>query len=238
MPPQHTRRALIQAIGGVSFTGLAGSATATSATTDEAATVAASELVIPAEAVPAGFERYSAGESDWKSAPFIEKLQSHDQRFRSVDHDRRFNSVEAATSGFWKGGEASNPQWVLSSMALVSEDRLPRPHFEAAAAVFYKDYIDEYDAETSVMIEFEKSYSANADGSDWQVDILEAPLLTESDTEPTPIFVERLHQQFLGNVYLGTVAFGPANDSPTVESRVEQFATIQRDRYDAARDTQ
>lgn len=229
MPPQHSRRAFIQAIGGVSFTGLAGSATAASGTTDKSTTPSAADLVIPETAVPNGFERYSPEDVNRSSAPFIEKLQQLDPRFRSV---------ATAGNAFWKGEGESDPQWVLSSIALVGADSLPRLHLEKAADVFYDEYIDEYDAETSVMIEFEKSYSAHGNVADWHVDILEAPLLTDSETDPSPILAERMHQQFLDNVFLGTVVFGPANESPSVEDLLEQLATVQRDRYDSARFTQ
>jgi hypothetical protein len=229
MPPQHSRRAFIQAIGGVSFTGLAGSATAASGTTNESSTLSAAELVIPETAVPNEFERYSPEDTNRGSTPFIEKLHHLDPRFKSV---------ATAGNAFWKGEEESDPQWVLSSIALVGADRLPRLHLEKAADVFYDEYIDEYDAETSVMIEFEKSYAARDNTADWHVDILEAPLLSETETDPSPILVERMHQQFLDNVFLGTVVFGPADGSPSVESLLEEFSTVQRDRYDSARSTQ
>ena len=229
MPPKHSRRAFIQAIGGVSFTGLAGSATAASGTTDESTTLSAADLVIPETAVPTGFERYPTADSDQGAGSFAETLQHLDPRF---------GSVETATNAYWKGEVESDPRWVLSSIALIGEDRFPRLHIEYATDAFYEDYIDEYDAETSVMIEFEKSYSARDNTTDWHIDILEAPLLTDSETDPSPILVERMHQQFLDNVFLGTVVFGPANESPSVEDLLEQLATVQRDRYDSARFTQ
>ena len=229
MSRQHSRRAFIKAVGGVSFTGIAGSATATSGSSEERQPLAAADLVIPETAVPAGFKRHPTSDSDREAAPFIEKLQYLDPRFKSVD---------TAGNAFWKGEVESDPQWVISSIALVGENTLPRPHIGKATDLFYDDYIDEYDAETSVMIEFEKSYSAHGNEADWQVDILEAPLLTDSETEPTPILVERMHQQFLDNVFLGTVAFGPADGSPSVESILDEFATLQRNRYDSMRPTQ
>jgi hypothetical protein len=88
------------------------------------------------------------------------------------------------------------------------------------------------------MIDFEKSLTANGNESGWQVDILEAPLIADSETEPTTIFVERMHNQFLDNVFLGTIVFGPADGSPSVESLVDEFATVQRNRYDSMRPTQ
>jgi len=133
MPPQHSRRAFIQAIGGVSFTGLAGSATAASGTTDESTIPSAADLVIPETAVPNGFERYSPEDANRGAAPFIEKLQQLDPRFRSV---------ATAGNAFWKGEGESDPQWVLSSIALVGADSLPRLHLEKAADVFYDEYID------------------------------------------------------------------------------------------------
>ena len=229
MSRQHTRRAFIQAIGGVSFTGIAGSATATSGSSEERQPLAAADLVIPEPAVPAWFERHTTTDSDQGAAPLIEMLEHHDPRFESVD---------TATSGFWKGEVKSDPQWVLSSIALVGEDTLPRLHIEKVTDMFYDDYINEYDAETSVMIDFEKSVTANGNESDWQVDILEAPLPADSETEPTTIFVEQMHNQFLDNVFLGTIVFGPADGSPSVESLVDEFATVQRNRYDSMRPTQ
>ena len=229
MSQNNTRRAFIKAVGGVSFTGVVGSATANSGTTDESSTLSAADLVIPETAVPDGFERHPMSDSNREAAPFIEKLQYLDPQFKSVD---------TAGNAFWKGEVESDPEWVLSSIALVGENTLPRPHIEKATDLFYDDYIDEYDAETSVMIEFEKSVTANGNESDWQVDVLEAPLLTDSETEPTPILVERMHQQFLDDVFLGTVAFGPADGSPSVESILDEFATAQRDRYDSRRATE
>jgi hypothetical protein len=229
MPPQHTRRAFIQAVGGVSVTGLAGSATATSGTTDEAPTVSAADLVIPETAVPTGFERHPTADSDQGAGSFAETLQHLDPRFESV---------ETATNAYWKGGVESDPRWVLSSIALIGEDRFPRLHIEYATDAFYEDYIDEYDTETSVLIDVGQSYAVSGNTADWQFDILEVPLLTDAETEPSPILVERMHQQYLDNLFLATVVFGPADGSPSVESLLEQFATVQRDRYDLAKITQ
>lgn len=225
MSQHNTRRAFIKAIGGVSFTGVVDSASATSDTTKETPTLRADDLIIPETAVPAGFDRHSQSDSDRGPPPFVQKLQ---------DHSLRFKSVEAATSGYWKGEVESDPQWVLSSIALIGEDTLPQLHIEVATDKFYEDYIAEYEDKTSVMIEFESAYAIDGNNADWQVDILEAPLLTDSETEPTPILVERMHQQLLGNVFLATIAFGPADGSPSVESLLEQFATVQRDRYESA----
>lgn len=214
MTAHNTRREFLQSIGATSI------ATIPTQAGDEVVTsIDAVDLLIPASAVPTGFKRQPTPDSN----PFIDALHAADPDTTSAD---------IADQGYWKGGEQTNPEWVLSSLAIVADDSVPRETLEDAAGQSYDRYVEEYAAETNDWIQFEQTRTQTSQASEWRVNIIEQSNCFNQYTGAGHIFTDLMRLQFFGNVVLATLAFGPVDTGPSVESLVDEYATLQRTRYD------
>ena len=219
MPQQNTRRTFVKAVGGASFTGIP--STLLQRDNFETDTeLRAAELVIPETELPAGFDRHPLSEEN--TVPIVETLQSLDSRFESSD---------IAVEGYWKGGNQENPQWVISSLAIVTGKPISQSLVETAAAQAWNQYIAEYEAETPRFVEFEPSRSRGEQASECCLNIFRTDVWGDTESERKPIYTDRLRLQFFENVLLGTIVFGPTDSSPTVESLHEQYTNLQHSRY-------
>jgi hypothetical protein len=219
MTRKHTRRAFLQGISGVGVIGLTTRADAEASTSTDAANFTATDLVIPPAEAPPGFEPYPTPDSN----PFIDALTES-----ALD----VASTEIAVQGYWNGTTQSDPEWVLSTTALVADDPLPRAPIEAAAQQSHDEYVTAYNAETGPLIDFEQSHTRAGQVSDWRVDIIETPLFDDATDGAEPIFTDIMRHQFLGNAVLGTVAFGPTDTEPPIDELLAEYATMQRSRYE------
>lgn len=215
MTRDNTRRAFLQRIGGVSVIGIPTYADGE----DNDTTLTATDLLIPASEVPPGFESYPTKETN----SFIDALHDSTVDVASIDIDVQV---------YWQGTTPSDPEWVLASTALIADSQLPRPRIEDAAQQSYDDYVEAYNAETGPMIDFEQAHSCDDEVSDWRVDIIERSLFNDSTERAEHILTDRMRHQFLGNVVLGTIAFGPADTDPPIDSLLEKYAALQRAQYD------
>ncbi|WP_302080574.1 hypothetical protein [Salinibaculum rarum] len=219
MTRTNTRRAFLQGIGGIGVIGVPTRTADEGTTTGGDTTVTATDLVIPASEVPPGFESYPTPNSN----SFIDALEE-----LTLD----VTSTDIAVQGYWSGEVQSDPEWVLSSVALVSEDPLPRTSIETAAQQSYDEYVEAYRAETTPLIEFDQSYTRGDQVSDWRVEIFEKSLFHNSNEGAEHILTDRMRHQFLGNVVLGTLAFGPTDTDPPIKLLLDEYATLQRTLYD------
>jgi len=215
MTRYNTRRAFLQSIGGVSIIGIPTSANSE----DIDPKLTATDLLISAAEVPSGFQSYPTKEAN----SFIDALHDSPVDVTTIDIDVQV---------YWQGTTQSDPEWVLSSAALVADDQLPRPRIEDAAQQSYDEYVEAYNAETGPMIDFEKSHSRDDEVSDWRVDIIERSIFHNSNEGAGHILTDRMRHQFLGNVVLSTIAFGPTDTDPPVDSLLEEYAALQRTQYD------
>jgi len=215
---KNTRRAFLQGIGGVSLFGLPTSTADEASISASNASLRATDLVIPASEVPPGFEPYPTSDSN----SFIDVLDESDLDVASTD---------IAVQGYWKGSTQSDPEWVLSAIAIVADDSLPRATIETAAQQSYDEYVTAYNAETGPMIDFKQSHTRDGQISDWRVDIIETSLFDNANDDAKHILTDRMRHQFLGNVVLGTIAFGPTDTGPPIDSLLAAYATLQRTRY-------
>lgn len=220
MTQQNTRRTFIKTIGSVSFTGIAGSAINTADSGDGRSNINASRLLIPDEDIPDEFEQHPKPDT----SRFLNVLCSADPRF---------NMVESAVQGFSKGGTKSNPQRVISTMALVGDDVLPRLHIEAAIELFCEEYIFEYKAETAIPIRARIIRQATDNESTWQIDISAANPDSGSASGGFQTFTEKVKQQYFENVSLITVLSQPLGSTTLDEPLLGKYATIQRSRYES-----
>jgi len=219
MTRKNTRRSFLQSIGGIGVIGLPTRKDAEASTSADDASLTATDFVIPQSEVPPGFEPYPTPDTN----PFIDVL---DESLLNVA------SIEIAVQGYWNGTTQSDPEWVLSTTALVADDPLPRAPIEAAAQQSHNEYVTAYNAETSPLIDFEQSHTCDGQSSDWRVDIIERSLFDDSNDDARHIFTDRMRHQFLGNVVLGTIAFGPTDTDPPIDSLLAEYATMQRTRYE------
>lgn len=215
MTRNNTRRAFLQRVGSVSVIGLSTYADSE----DSDTTLTATDLLIHASEVPPGFESYPTKDAN----SFINALHDSPVDVTSIDIDVQV---------YWNGTTPSDPEWVLASTALIADDPLPRPRIEAAAQQSYDEYVEAYNAETGPMIDFEQSHTRDDDVSDWRVDIIEQSLFNDSNDGAEHILTDRMRHQFLGNVVLGTIAFGPTDTDPPIDSLLDEYASLQRSRYD------
>jgi len=221
MTEDNTRRTFVKAISGASFTGIPGTLLGSGAAEDDTAPVAA-EMVLPKGELPESFDCCPG--PDIHTIPFVETLQSVDSRFESSD---------IAAEGHWKGTDPKNPEWVVSSLAIVTGWPLSRKIVETAASQMWDEYIVEYNDETPLFVEVEQSHSRGEEASEWGLDIFRTPFDTAKRSEPTPLYTERLRLQFFEEVLIGTIVFGPVGSSPSVDSLLEQYAGVQRGRYES-----
>ena len=219
MTEDNTRRTFVKAIGGASFTGIPSTLLGRSIAEDDTNPVAA-EILLPEAELPEAFDCCPG--LDIHTVPFVEALQSVDSRFKSSD---------IAAEGYWRGTDQSNPEWVVSSLAIVTEWPLPRKIVETATGQMWDEYVAMYDEETLFFVEFEQSFSRSERVSEWGLDIIQTPHHTDLEPKTTVIYTERLRLQFFENTLIGTIVFGPTGSSPSVESLLDQYAEIQRSRY-------
>lgn len=214
MTSNNTRREFLQSVGAT------GIATIPIRADEEAVTsLDAVDLLIPASEVPTGFKQQPTPDSN----SFIDALYAADPGTTSAD---------IAVQGYWKGGEQTDPEWVLSSLAIVADDSIPRETLEDAVGQSYDKYVEEYDAETTDWIQFEQTRTQTSQASEWRFTITEQSNCFNQYTGAGHIFTDLMHLQFFGNVVLATLAFGPTDTGPPVDSLVDQYATVQRTRYD------
>jgi len=177
-------------------------------------------MLVPDAAVPNRFTQYPEPDSG---------------RFYDIltDNAPDLSNADTARVGYWDGNTQDDPHWVLSSIAIVADETLPRATVEAAAGQSNDKYVAEYDAETGPMIDFEQSRSRTDRAAEWQVDMLQTSLFGDATDDPYPIFTDLMRFQFFDNVLLGTVVFGPRAEPPGLTALLEQVATQQRTQYHA-----
>jgi hypothetical protein len=219
MTRHNTRRAFLQRVGAASVIGFPSRVTDENSTSTVDTTVTAADLIIPGSAVPPGFQTAPTPDSN----RFTDALAESTLDVANTD---------IAVQGYWSGETQSDPEWVLSSSAIVADEPLPRTTIETAAQQAYDEYVEAYNAETTSLIEFDQSHSHNDDVSDWRVDISQTSPLANTNEATQPIFTDRMRHQFFGNVVLGTIAFGPTDTEPPIDELLAEYATKQRIRYE------
>jgi len=188
-------------------------------TADDEPPLSAPDLLIPDSEAPPGFDRQPTPES----SSFTDALD--ESAFDTA-------SADIATQGYWKGPAQTDPEWVLVSTAIVADTPIPRTEIETAAQQSYDEYVTAYDAETSPLIDFEQAHTASNSVSEWRVDIHETSF---TDDTPRHIYTDIMRQQYVENAVLGTIAFGPTDTGPPIDSLLDQYATLQRSRYETYR---
>ena len=143
MRPTATRRGYLKQVGSAGLAGISTTPTKNGTDSDDRK-IAPEELLFPESVVPAGFNSYQTPDS----IPILETLQAADSRFAGAD---------TAAQGYWGGGSKASPEWVLSSVGIVSDEQLSRSNTERAVGKAYDEYISQYDAETGSSIKFEQS---------------------------------------------------------------------------------
>lgn len=217
MTEPHTRRGFLQQVGAVGVAGHIQPA-ASGSRGDAGERPTAADLVVSATEAPPGFEPYETLDSP----PLLEALAPS-----ALDRA----DTDIAVRRYWKGSTASEPEWVLSTLAIVGADPLPRAPLEAATRQADDEYVSAYDAETNLLVDFERTYTRREEVSDRRIDIVRSPVF-EVCGDATHLFTDRLRQQFLGRVVLGTLVFGPADAAPSVDSRLADYAAMQRTHYE------
>ncbi|EMA18436.1 hypothetical protein [Haloarcula amylolytica] len=219
MTRENSRRAFLHSVGAVSLTGV----TATSSAAET--TLTAPDLVIPESAAPNDFDPLPSVESN---------------RFTDALHAAApgLTSSDIAVAGYWNGATQTDPEWVLSSMAVVADESLPRAPIEAAAEQAYDEYVAEYDAETSSLIDFEQTHVRTDQTTEWGVDMHRAPMFSDRTDGGELVFSERMRYQFFDTAAVATLAFGPHKQDPPVDALVNEYAALQRDRYETRGGTQ
>jgi len=211
MRPTATRRGYLKQVGSAGLAGISITATKNSTDSDDMK-IAPEELLFPESVVPAGFNSYQTPES----IPILETLQAADSRFAGAD---------TAAQGYWRGGSKANPEWVLSSVAIVSDEQLSQSNTERAVGEAYDEYISQYDAETESSIKFEQSKSRGEQSIDWKAEIYRSYTQFESDVEPTLIYVDQMRQRFFINALTLTSVFSPHSTEPPTDSLLDQCTT-------------
>lgn len=211
MKPTATRRGYLKQVGSAGLAGISTTPRKNSTASDDRK-VAPEELLFPESVVPAGFNSYQTPES----IPILETLQAADSRFVGAD---------TAAQGYWRGGSKANPEWVLSSVAIVSDEQLSRSNAERAVGEAYDEYISQYDAETEPFIKFEQSKSRGVKFVDWKAEIFRSNTQFGSDVEPTLIYVDQMRQRFFINAITLTSVFGPHQTEPPTDSLLDQCTT-------------
>jgi hypothetical protein len=179
----------------------------------------ARDVIVPETAVPDRFTPYS----ERGTGRFFEIL---------TDEAPELTEVDIAGNGYWDGATQEDPHWVVSSIALVANDTLSRGTVEAAARKSSDEYVSEYDAETGPMIDFEQSHGRSGRSTEFQVDIVQTSMFNDA-SEADSIFTDLMRLQFLDNVLLGTVVFGPRSKPPELTAMLEELATHQYANYRA-----
>jgi hypothetical protein len=214
----YTRRDWLQNVG-VSVTGFVPYATSGRTDDTQEPNVQARDVIVPETVVPDRFTPYS----ERGTGRFFDIL---------TDKAPELTDVDFAGNGYWDGDTQEDPHWVVSSIALVANDTLPRGTVEAAARKSYDEYVSEYDAETEPRIDFEQSRVRSGRSTEFQVDMVQTSMFDDA-SEADPIFSDLMRLQFLDNVLLGTVVFGPRSKPPELTALLEEFATQQYSNYRA-----
>lgn len=132
MTRYDTRRAFLHSIGAAPLATVpttTASGDTTNTTTETRLTAA--DLLIPEPELPRGFSQQPTPDSN----PFLDALHEAEPRITDAD---------VAIDGYWNGTTANDPEWVLSPLAIVTDDPLPRETVNAAATHAHDEYIDEY----------------------------------------------------------------------------------------------
>jgi hypothetical protein len=224
MTGDHTRREFLTSIGATALTPFVNSNVGELTKSSDKPVVSATELVITDAQTPPGYDQYPSPDNN----PFIEALK---QQNIPVD------TADTANTGYWRGGEQDNPEWVLSSLALVADTQLDRAAVNAAAETVHHDFVESYDAETSPLIDFNQSQTRRGQQSDWHVDLIRTVPFNDEHA-PVHMFSDLMRLQYCGNVLLGTIAFGPHETQPDITSLVTQYATLQREQYHSQKESQ
>lgn len=214
----YTRRDWLQKVG-VGVTGVVPYAISNRTNDTQESNLRARDVIVPETAVPDRFTPYS----ERGTGRFFDIL---------TDKTPELTDVDFAGNGYWDGTTQEDPHWVVSSLALVANDTLSRGTVETAARKAYDEYISEYDAETGPMIDFEQSRARNGRSTEFQVDMVQTSLFDDA-SEGNPIFTDLMRLQFLDNVLLGTVVFGPRSEPPELTAMLEELATQQYAHYRA-----
>lgn len=213
----HTRRNWLRTVG-MGVSGVAIHSTTTGTDDAQAARFCACDGLVPDTAVPDRFTQYP----EPASTRIFDVL---------ADEAPEPTDADTAASGYWDGDTEENPHWILSSMALVADDTLPRATIESAARQSTDEYVAEYNAETGPTIDFEQSHTRGDRATEWRVDLLQKPILANDSKDLVPLFTDLMRLQFFDNVALGTVVFGPRTEPPGLTAMLDQIATHQRVHY-------
>lgn len=212
MTRMDTRRGYLRSVSGLGVAGLYSFGGRDKSST---AKVAAGDLLIPETAVPTGFTTYEADQP----TPLVEALQSTGVAIDDVD---------TAVQAYWRGGSRESPQEVLASQALVSPEPLSHEAIMNAGHRSHDVLANSYAEDTGPRVSFELAHTNDGRTADWRLDIYRSCLFTDGRE---PLYTDVLRQQHFGNVVLGTVVFGPTEETPTVSTRLDRYATAQRGQY-------
>lgn len=173
--------------------------------------VSASDLLISQEQAPSGFEITESV----NGVPLLEYVSST---------DLHLNQARSAARGYWKGPNEQNPYWVLSSVAVVSEEPISRRSIEQAARECYSEYVCEYDDETPDSVDIAQSRTTRSEMTDWCM------LIPRSDSPSHSsdyLFKDVMRLQYYQNILLGTVVFGPSHADRDVDSMLTRYSRLQ-----------
>ncbi|SIS21275.1 hypothetical protein [Natronorubrum thiooxidans] len=209
----YSRRSYLQGFGGIFLAGAPKLTVNTQSTVHN--DISASNLLIPESAASGDFEPVTGT----NSIPIMSHLRTRNSWFEGA---------ETAAQGYWKGPDEENPHWVLSSLAVVCDQTLCRHAIEEATTRCYSEYVQEYDAETPVTVEFEQSRTHYTGWTDWQMDMLSIdPFSDDPSSSSERLFTDVMRLQYHGNVLLGTVVFGPDAVGRDVSSMLIKYSRFQ-----------
>jgi hypothetical protein len=154
-----TRRLFLQGFAGLALP-LTTRVTSAGTNSDDNHPLKVRDLVVRNIDVPDRFEQYD----ETGSGRFVERLYARAPALTTAD---------TATTCYWYGGDQDDPRWVLSSLALVADDPLPRNTVEGVIGESTKAYVEAYDDETNPFVEFETEQASDTRTSNWRVDIID-----------------------------------------------------------------
>jgi len=213
------RREYLTAMGATAFSSVLSS----SATSSEA--FSPTDFLVPSTEIPDAFTRASIP----ADVPLFEHLR---------DTETPFADAGVAVRGFWAGGTEENPEWVLTTAACVSHDKVPFESTISATRDAFHTFVDEYDEETSAFWRFERQHEQHSSYLDWVADIwIEELLLEGSQREgERHVFTETMRLHSRGPVVLWTNLFGPVDQSFQqwpYNRLLNRITGYQQDRLDA-----
>lgn len=159
-----------------------------------------------------------------------------------IDADDMFDSVQPpsrsppsrdqiAFNSFWVGDDPDEPLWIAASSVCISV----RPESVATATETvsheYAEFIDAYDAETAAYWHFDRQYNEFEKFREWRTGIyigheISSEELFEVADEPKLVDVLRL--QYVNNILLGTVLFGPTDWYWSYKELLDRLTEYQR----------